>query len=332
MNAISYFAVSVLGLGGFALAFNIFHKKRAGQKLVCPIGHDCDPVIYSKYAKFFGIPLEYLGMTYYALVASGYLLLGLGISILPNQGLWLLALTAFGFLFSLYLTSIQAFVLRKWCTWCLISATICTTVVLIEIGLLKFAVLPFLVSLQPFTTGLHILALAIGVGTVTISEVFFLKFLRDYRISREEADVLHTLAEVVWLALAVLFVTQIMTALVTADSVPRDLFQSIVIGIIIINSAFLNLILTPRLALASSGENHIHIPGELTRLRHTAFFLSAVSIASWYGVFFTNFVSENGHSTFGRLFTIYGALFAVVLIMNHLLEVMTARPEPDAKI
>jgi len=321
----SYFVVSLLGLGGFLLAFNIFRKKRSSKKLVCPIGHDCDPVIYSPYSKFFGIPLEYLGMAYYFLVTAGYFAYALGLSILPKFSLWLVVLTAFGFLFSIYLTFIQAVVLKKWCTWCLISASICTTVFLIEIGIMKFALFPALVAVEPFTVGLHILAVAVGVGVVTISEIFFLKFLKDYRISHEENEVLHILSQILWTAIAILIATEVAIAIVSASHAIKDLFQSIVLGVILLNTAFLNLVLTPRLATVTSGSEHLHIPGELTHLRRLAFFMSAVSIASWYTLFFANILTEGKFLALAQLLTFYIAVFIIVAIINHVLELISGK-------
>lgn len=74
----------------------------------------CQKVQYSHFSRTFGVPNPYLGVLMY-LVILGLLLLA--------PGLWLLpAIIIFGFAFSLYFTFIQAFVLRAFCTWCVVSA------------------------------------------------------------------------------------------------------------------------------------------------------------------------------------------------------------------
>ena len=78
----------------------------------------CRKVQYSEYSKTFGIPNSYLGLMMYAgiLVLTTYTVIG----ILPA---WIVkTVVALGFLFSMYFTFIQAFVLRAFCTWCVVSA------------------------------------------------------------------------------------------------------------------------------------------------------------------------------------------------------------------
>lgn len=116
----------VFGFTGFILAFYIHHKKHEKKPLVCPLNSDCDAVITSKWSSFLGIPLEILGMCYYgsivvlhAIVAAYPFVFS---SLVENVSL---GVSAIAFCFSLYLISIQAFILKQWCTWCLCSATLC---------------------------------------------------------------------------------------------------------------------------------------------------------------------------------------------------------------
>jgi len=130
----AYVLIIFLAFGGFLIANYIrHHKKNIKEALVCPLRANCDTVIHSDYSKIFGIPVEALGMVYYGLLAVSYGLL----VILPvlNQPLIassLLFATICAFVFSIYLTLLQAFVIKNWCTWCLISAAICGAVFAID--------------------------------------------------------------------------------------------------------------------------------------------------------------------------------------------------------
>ena len=77
----------------------------------------CHKVQHSKYSKTFGIPNSIAGFGMYVLI-----LVLLWLFMAGTLPLWpLQALVAFGFLFSLYFLYIQAFVLRAFCTWCVLS-------------------------------------------------------------------------------------------------------------------------------------------------------------------------------------------------------------------
>jgi uncharacterized membrane protein len=118
--------LSFIGVLGFSLCAYLYKCKHKKQPLVCPLRGSCDFVTTSKYSKFLGIHLEILGMIYYGMVTALHLMM-VFIPSLANHYETLLGLSAstFAFIFSLYLTGIQAFVLKQWCTWCLCSATLC---------------------------------------------------------------------------------------------------------------------------------------------------------------------------------------------------------------
>lgn len=102
---------------------------RKNRKLVCPIGSTCDPVVTSKYAKTMGVPNTLLGMLYYAVAAVVYLLAILNPFSQLDLLLQLTMLATTGaFIFSIYLIFVQAKILRKWCSWCVASALLTTTI------------------------------------------------------------------------------------------------------------------------------------------------------------------------------------------------------------
>jgi uncharacterized membrane protein len=170
---------------GFLLAFYIHHKKKAQEKMVCPFNYDCDTVIYSEYSKFFGIPVEILGLFYYGLIAISYALFLVFPKIsLPIFVFIVFVLTIAAFLFSLYLTFIQAFTLKQWCTWCLISAGICTLIFAIALSASQFGFVSLLERYHELILLGHFLGLALGFGGATIVDIFFFKFLKDFRISQ----------------------------------------------------------------------------------------------------------------------------------------------------
>ncbi|MBI5421003.1 MAG: hypothetical protein HZA35_01685 [Parcubacteria group bacterium] len=79
----------------------------------------CRKVQYSKQSKTFGISNSYLGLVMYLSI------FGLTIGYVYGFAIpfwWIQCVVGFGFLFSMYFTFVQAFVLRAFCTWCVVSA------------------------------------------------------------------------------------------------------------------------------------------------------------------------------------------------------------------
>jgi len=123
-----------LAIGGLAVSWLIYHKKNKNEKLVCIIGKDCDTVIHSQYSKTLGIPNEILGILYYALVVALAILSYIGLEMIGPVPLpfFLLIIAGAAAIFSIVLIFIQAFVLKEWCEYCLVSATISIVIFVIE--------------------------------------------------------------------------------------------------------------------------------------------------------------------------------------------------------
>src|SRR3989344_1610414 len=126
--------LALISLSGFFLAFFIYRKKREPAPLICPLKSDCNVVIKSHYSKFLGIPIEILGMVYYSLTFLAHLLVILSPSlVLPGTVFFYLVASTIAFLFSLYLLAIQAFAIKQWCFWCLLSAVFCSALFLLTV-------------------------------------------------------------------------------------------------------------------------------------------------------------------------------------------------------
>ncbi len=127
------FILSLIGLGVTAyLAYEYNFAATVG----CPIaGKGCDIVRDSVYSKFFGISIPFLGLAFYIVVAGLSILLIEAENKLLKQILFLTSLS--GFLFSLYLTFLEAFVINAYCFWCVSSAIVSTLIFILSIILLS---------------------------------------------------------------------------------------------------------------------------------------------------------------------------------------------------
>ena len=131
----AYTILIFLSFSGFLIANYIrHHKKNVKEVLVCPLKANCDTVIHSDYSKFLGVPVEVLGMFYYGLTALSYGVFIVFPETATSVNLFLIHSISFlAFMFSIYLTFVQAFALKNWCTWCIVSASISASIFLISV-------------------------------------------------------------------------------------------------------------------------------------------------------------------------------------------------------
>ena len=111
------YVFSIVGI--LDTSYLIYHKLK-GTDVACLFFPKawCHKVQYSKQSKTFGIPNSYLGfLMYVTILALTYLSAQGSVDFSLVQGI-----ITFGFLFSMYFTFVQAFVLRAFCTWCVVSA------------------------------------------------------------------------------------------------------------------------------------------------------------------------------------------------------------------
>lgn len=332
MNAadLTKLAVMLLGLAGFGLALYIRSKKSSREKMVCYIGRDCDTVVHSEYSRFFGLPVEVLGMAYYGAIAAAYFsfLVWPQLEAMPAV-FGVLALSAAALLFSLYLTFIQGVVLREWCEWCLTSAAISSAIFALAIQSVPSGLIQFLAGVHVPLVALHGLAAAVGVGGATVADILFFKFLKDLRISEEEAGILKSVSQVIWFSLAVLVITGLglwAPEAAELNQSPKFLAKMVVVAVIIANGSLLNLWIAPRLIAISFGERHEHLPGELRRARRFAFALGAVSLTSWYSAFVLGSLHSLEIGFWPLLGLYFGALAAAVAMSQYLDRSLLRRP------
>ncbi|NQV90708.1 hypothetical protein HQ487_04890 [Candidatus Uhrbacteria bacterium] len=277
-----------IAFAGFLLAVYLHHKKkRKNEPFICPLRGNCTEVMHSDYSKFLGIPVEVLGMVYYALLAVGH-----GLSLVNIGEGWidalLLLVSSSAFLFSLYLTSVQVFTLKKLCTWCLLSALFCLSIFTLSLISFTDIVVPLLFHYQSVLDGLHLFAVGLGTGIATTTTVFFYQFLRDGRISEDESRILSVLFELGWVSLGLLLIFS--WSMFLSD--PLWLLHiSVFTGEflaslgVILGTGFLTLKVIPKLYLISSGQDHVHRDGEVLLARKRIFMVGPVSLVSWYLTF-----------------------------------------------
>lgn len=333
-----YVLILVAALIGLSITVNIYKQKHEKKPLVCPFGADCHTVVTSQFSSFLGIGLEVYGALYYGGVIAAYAAILLFPALITPWTLFILTGVTIGaFLFSLYLTFVQAFLLKSWCSWCLMSAGVSTAIfifTMIELSLLDITFVPILELLHKPILWVHLLGFALGVGGATITDVLFFKFLNDFKISAEENKVLHTLSQIIWVGLLLAVISGIGLYLPNAEvlnETPKFLLKTLVVLVIIVNGAFLNLYVSPKLVTISWNSTTLLPVRSILRLRRAAFALGAISFVSWYSAFILGFL-KNVPFGFTQLLGIYAGLLLIAVVGSQILErilcktASTARP------
>lgn len=141
---------------------------------------------------------------------------------------------------------------------------------------------------QRYILALHLLGFAIGVGGATVTDVFFLKFLKDFRISKTEADFMRTLSRILWMGVIILSITGLGLFLldpVRLLSSAKFISKMVVVMVLLLNGVFLHFAVAPSLRRIAFHENHPHAE-KLRQIRQRAFISGGISIVSWYYAFF----------------------------------------------
>lgn len=119
--------IALIGLGD-AIYLTIHHY--TGEKVPCSLVEGCEMVLTSQYAEYGGIPLAAFGALSYFIAFSLAILAAFG-----NRLMWKLfgvqmILTA---LFTIWLIYLQAFVIKAFCQFCLLSAGVTLTLLIIAL-------------------------------------------------------------------------------------------------------------------------------------------------------------------------------------------------------
>jgi len=124
-----------LALIGLVVAAYLAYVETQSVEAMCgPVG-DCNAVQTSPYARLFGVlPLGVLGVLAYLLILAAWAVESRATGrVAAVAGLTGFGIALFGTIFSLYLTFLEAFIIRAVCLWCLASAVTITLILMLRL-------------------------------------------------------------------------------------------------------------------------------------------------------------------------------------------------------
>lgn len=135
---------------------------------------------------------------------------------------------------------------------------------------------------------LHLLGFAMGLGGAIVTDLFFFRFIRDFRISRQEADLMRILSGIMWTGILLLTVSGVwLFAMNTERYLASDRFlaKMTIVAALLVNGTFLHIVIAPKLHKIAYHEKTHPKHDELKRLRRQAFVSGGISFASWFSAF-----------------------------------------------
>ncbi len=128
-------AILFFSLLGLAISlYSLLHNSGFVSGSFCTLSEtvNCDIVNKGAYSTIWGIPVALIGVV-------GYVFLAVAAFLKQRQSsdrslsLFLVIASAGGFVFSLYLTFLEAFVLRAWCALCVTSQLLITLILIFSL-------------------------------------------------------------------------------------------------------------------------------------------------------------------------------------------------------
>jgi len=125
--------IAVLAFIGMVDALFLSIKRNAGP-IPCHVTHGCTDVLTSKYSEVAGIPLSWFGLAFYVTVLSLAVFAVFEEPVRPSGFPFraIFYLSGIGLIISALLVGIQAFILKAFCEYCLLSAALVFSIFLLS--------------------------------------------------------------------------------------------------------------------------------------------------------------------------------------------------------
>ncbi len=157
----------------------------------------------------------------------------------------------------------------------------------------------------------HVVASAIALGTVAVSDFLHLKGLKNHKIEKGFLSINPYLSQLIFITLGIIVVSGGILLYNKPSLLNSSLFQlkMAMVLIVIINGLFLNYRISPKL---NTKKNH---PIDKTKkLIFESSLFGSISLVTWLGIFILAFTKNFGYSILEFIFTYLIILIGVFLI------------------
>lgn len=325
--------IILFGIAGLTVSSYLhFKKKNLSDGMACPMDGSCEDVITSKYSKFLGLDVEILGILYYTTIIVAYTVFLFTPQVAPSWFVFgVLMSSIVAVMFSLYLTFLQAFTLKMWCTWCLISAAFTALILVAALPAAAIGLTSLMAQFIPVLIWLAVIGAAIGLGTSIAFDALYLTFLKDFEISDTQEKSLNTINHLVWASVAAVFLGTAGLALGDPGMLenPAFLASAFVLGFIILNDSIYTLYLGNKMSSITFAEKDEG--KDYSTVKQASFMLASFSTVSW--TFLLTLQVLSPQMNVYNLLAVFMALLGIIglggLFMSAVMERRAKGEMPD---
>jgi len=154
---------------------------------------------------------------------------------------------------------------------------------------MKDVLIQFFTEHKQVVLTVHIFSVVLGMGGATITDILFFNFLRDFTISKKEAEVMRILSNIIMGALVLLYLSGFGLFLSDIERFSTStpfLSKCIIVLVITLNGILMHKFIAPHMVHLSFLRHPIKTHHAMHTLRKISFSMGAISFTSWYTVFF----------------------------------------------
>jgi uncharacterized membrane protein len=122
-------ALALVFISFLGLVDTLYLGLKRGKPVACSLTSGCEEVLNSRFSAVAGVPISWFGFAFYLTVFSAGIFSVFGDDSLLRLIFWPALL---GFVLSMVLVGVQAFVLHAYCQYCLGSALLMTSILLVS--------------------------------------------------------------------------------------------------------------------------------------------------------------------------------------------------------
>jgi len=158
---------------------------------------------------------------------------------------------------------------------------------------------------REYTLTLHLLGMVLGLGGTTIIDFMIFHFMRNYKISSQEAVIMHLISQIIIVGLIFLIISGVAIFLTDIDGYlasDRFMMKMTVLLVVILNGIVLNLYIAPymeKISLRAPDLNKDLV------FKKISFAVGAISMVSWYSAFFLAMVKDLSYFRYTTLLIAY---------------------------